>query len=92
MTAPNDMAVRRPLESAGVEFIDESGVGRPSVQRSKRIGRAIRSASILKDGRVMFNLAGKSIGWWCGSTIRTGLLIRFIGTHRQYEMIDGQKV
>jgi hypothetical protein len=27
MTAPNDMAVRRALEIAGVEFIDENGGG-----------------------------------------------------------------
>ena len=27
MTAPNDMAVRRALEAAGVEFIDENGGG-----------------------------------------------------------------
>jgi hypothetical protein len=27
MTAPNDMALRRALESAGVEFIDENGGG-----------------------------------------------------------------
>ena len=27
MTAPNDTAVRRALESAGVEFIDENGGG-----------------------------------------------------------------
>jgi hypothetical protein len=27
MTAPNDMAVRRTLEAAGIEFIDENGGG-----------------------------------------------------------------
>jgi hypothetical protein len=27
MTLPNDMAVRRALEAAGVEFIDENGGG-----------------------------------------------------------------
>ena len=35
MTAPNDMAVRRALESAGVEFIDENGGG-PGVRLKKR--------------------------------------------------------
>jgi hypothetical protein len=38
MTAPNDLAVRRTLEAAGVEFIDENGGG-PGVrlrQRNKR--------------------------------------------------------
>ena len=35
MTLPNDMAVRRALESAGVEFIDENGGG-PGVRLRKR--------------------------------------------------------
>ena len=41
MTAANDLAVRRALEAAGVEFIDENGGGpgvrlRKSRQRAKR--------------------------------------------------------
>jgi hypothetical protein len=35
MTAANDLAVRRVLESAGVEFIDENGGG-PGVRLRKR--------------------------------------------------------
>ena len=35
MTAANDLAVRRALEAAGVEFIDENGGG-PGVQLRKR--------------------------------------------------------
>jgi hypothetical protein len=35
MTVPNDMAVRRVLEFAGVEFIDENGGG-PGVRLRKR--------------------------------------------------------
>jgi hypothetical protein len=35
MTAPKDMAVRRALETAGVEFIDENGGG-PGVRLRKR--------------------------------------------------------
>ena len=38
MTAPNDMAVRRALETGGVEFIDENGGG-PGV-RLKKAGPA----------------------------------------------------
>jgi hypothetical protein len=34
MTAPNDLAVRRALEAAGVEFIDENGGG-PGVRLKK---------------------------------------------------------
>jgi hypothetical protein len=35
LTAANDLAVRRALESAGVEFIDENGGG-PGVRLRKR--------------------------------------------------------
>jgi len=35
MTAPNDMAIRRALELAGIEFIDENGGG-PGVRLRKR--------------------------------------------------------
>jgi hypothetical protein len=35
MTAANDMAIRRALEAAGVEFIDENGGG-PGVRLKKR--------------------------------------------------------
>jgi hypothetical protein len=35
MTAANNMAVRRALEAAGIEFIDENGGG-PGVRLRKR--------------------------------------------------------
>jgi hypothetical protein len=35
MTAPNDAAVRKALEAAGVEFIDENGGG-PGVRLRRR--------------------------------------------------------
>jgi hypothetical protein len=35
MTAPNDLAIRRAFELAGVEFIDENGGG-PGVRLKKR--------------------------------------------------------
>jgi hypothetical protein len=38
MTAANDLAVRRALEAAGVEFIDENGGG-PGVRLRKRARR-----------------------------------------------------
>ena len=36
MTAANDLAVRRALEAAGVEFIDENGGGQASASGSVR--------------------------------------------------------
>jgi hypothetical protein len=38
MTAPNDNAIRRALEAAGVEFIDENGGG-PGVRLRTRQGK-----------------------------------------------------
>jgi hypothetical protein len=35
MTAPNDIAIRRALEAAGIEFIDEDGGG-PGVRLRER--------------------------------------------------------
>ncbi len=57
------------------------------------VKRAIRSASILKDGRVVFNVAGNKyrLVVWINYPYRV-VYIRFIGTHRQYDMIDAQKV
>jgi ribosome-binding protein aMBF1 (putative translation factor) len=41
MTAANDLAVRRALEAAGVEFIDENGGG-PGVRLRKRSPEPLR--------------------------------------------------
>jgi transcriptional regulator with XRE-family HTH domain len=38
MTAANDLAIRRALEAAGVEFVDENGGG-PGVRLRKRRGK-----------------------------------------------------
>jgi mRNA interferase HigB len=57
------------------------------------VKRTIRSASILKDGRVVFNIAGNKyrIVVWINYPYRV-IYIRFIGTHRQYDAIDAQTV
>jgi mRNA interferase HigB len=52
-----------------------------------------RSASILRDGRVVFNLAGNKyrLVAWINYPYRT-VYVRFIGTHRQYDAIDAQTI
>jgi mRNA interferase HigB len=57
------------------------------------VKRDIRSASILKDGRVVFNIAGNKyrIVVWINYPYRV-VYIRFIGTHRQYDAIDAQNI
>jgi mRNA interferase HigB len=53
------------------------------------VKHAVRSASILKDGRVVFNIAGNKyrIVVWINYPYRV-VYIRFIGTHHQYDAID----
>jgi mRNA interferase HigB len=53
----------------------------------------IRSASIHKDGRAVFNIAGNKyrIVVWINYPYRV-VYIRFVGTHRQYDEIDAQAV
>lgn len=57
------------------------------------VKRAVRTASILKDGRVVFNLAGNKyrLVTWINYPYRV-VYIRFIGTHRQYDKIDAQTI
>jgi mRNA interferase HigB len=57
------------------------------------IKRDIRSASILKDCRAVFNIAGNKyrIVVWINYPYRV-VYIRFIGTHRRYDSIDAQSI
>ena len=57
------------------------------------IKRDIASASILKDGRVVFNIDGNKyrIVVWINYAYRV-VYICFIGTHRQYDQIDAQTI
>lgn len=57
------------------------------------IKRDFRSASILKDGRVIFNIAGNKyrIVVWINYPYRV-VYIRFIGTHKMYDAIDAQSI
>ena len=54
---------------------------------------SFRSASILRDGRVVFNLAGNKyrLVVWINYPYRV-VYVRFIGTHAQYDDIDAQNI
>lgn len=51
------------------------------------------NASILKDGRVVFNICGNKhrLVVWVNYEFHT-LYIRFIGTHKEYDAIDAQNI
>src|SRR6266852_3394082 len=53
----------------------------------------IGNASVLKDGRVVFNIAGNKyrIVVWVNYPYRV-VYIRFVGTHAQYDIIDAQRI
>jgi len=55
--------------------------------------RDIRTVSILKGGRAVFNIAGNKyrIVVWINYPYRV-VYIRFVGTHRDYDAIDAQTV
>lgn len=57
------------------------------------VKRDIGSASILKDGRVLFNIGGNKyrIVVWINYTFRV-VYVRFIGTHGQCDAIDAQTI
>jgi mRNA interferase HigB len=54
---------------------------------------AFGSASILRDGRVVFNLGGNKYRLivWINYPYRV-VYIRFIGTHVQYDAVDAQTI
>lgn len=49
-----------------------------------------KNASILKDGRVVFNIADRLVVWI--NYAHSVVYIRFIGTHTQYDQIDAQTI
>lgn len=51
------------------------------------------TASVLKDGRAVFNLGGNKyrLVVWINYPYRV-VYVRFIGTHKQYDAIDAQTI
>lgn len=84
--APN-LDAREPT-LAWYQYVRKADWASPS-----EVKRDIRSASILQDGRVVFNVAGNKyrIVVWINYPFRI-VYVRFIGTHRQYDRIDAQSV
>ncbi len=57
------------------------------------VKREFGTASILRDGRVVFNIAGNKyrLVVWINYPYRV-VYVRFIGTHAQYDRIDAQTI
>ena len=73
---------------------DAAGTGASDPMKNAELACSPRAAaSILKDGRVVFNIAGNKyrIVVWINYPYRV-VYIRFIGAHRQYDKIDAQTI
>ncbi|MHB1621388.1 MAG: type II toxin-antitoxin system HigB family toxin [Sulfuricella sp.] len=73
---------------AWVDEVKQADWNQPSDIKAK-----YRSASILKNRRVVFNIKGNdyrlvvSVAYWFGA-----VYIKFIGTHAQYDAIDAETI
>jgi mRNA interferase HigB len=57
------------------------------------IKRKFRSASILRNGRVAFNIAGNKYRFVVAIRYDSRIVfIRFVGTHAEYDAIDAQEI
>jgi mRNA interferase HigB len=57
------------------------------------VKQMFRSADILRDGRVVFDIAGNKYRLVAWVNYHYGIVyVRFIGTHRDYDAIDAQTV
>jgi len=85
--SPNYADAREPM-MAWYRQVSQADWASPA-----ELKEAIRSASILKDGRAVFNIAGNKyrIVVWINYPYRV-VYIRFVGTHRQYDRIDAQTI
>ena len=61
--------------------------------RPSEVKAEIGTASILKDGRVVFNIAGNKyrIVVWINYPYRV-VYVRFVGTHARYDRINAQSI
>ncbi|SIP98190.1 type II toxin-antitoxin system HigB family toxin [Marinobacterium stanieri] len=59
----------------------------------QKVKTQFRNASILKDGRVVFNIKGNDyrLVVWINYPYRI-VYVRFVGTHKQYDEIDVETV
>lgn len=57
------------------------------------VKKLYRNATILKDGRAVFNIAGNKyrLVVWINYAYKA-VYIRFVGTHKQYDETDVQKI
>ena len=76
-----------PLEAWHAETLKSSW------QTPQEVKEQFRSASILKGGRVVFNIGGNKYRLVAAIDYgRQACFVKFIGTHRQYDSIDAETI
>jgi len=66
---------------------------RASWRTPQEVKAQFRSASVLKGGRVVFNIAGNKYRLVLAlDYVRQTCFVKFIGTHEQYDRIDAETV
>jgi mRNA interferase HigB len=76
-----------PLESWHEEAL------KASWKTPQEIKEQFRAASILKGGRVVFNIGGNKYRLIVAVDYeRQACFIKFVGTHRQYDSVDAENV
>lgn len=76
-----------PLEAWHAEAL------KASWQTPQEVKRQFRSASIIKGGRVVFNIGGNKYRLVVSiDYTRQICFVKFIGTHRQYDAIDVETI
>lgn len=84
---PEYADARGPLEAWHAE-VAKSGWTTP-----QGVKEQFRSASILKQGRVVFNIGGNKYRLIVAIDYgRQVCFVRFVGTHRQYDTIDAETI
>ncbi len=87
LSSPQHMDAKAPLESWHSEALKEK------LRSPQEIKAQFRSASILKNCRVVFNIAGNKYRLIIAVDYgRQACFIKFIGTHKQYDQIDAEVV
>jgi mRNA interferase HigB len=86
-SSPQHAAAQGPIEAWHAE------VAKASWQTPQEVKTHFRSASILKGGRVVFNIAGNKYRLVVSIDYeRQTCFVKFIGTHKQYDRIDAETV
>jgi mRNA interferase HigB len=89
-----DHAGHKGIKAARAQYQAWLGIaGRAQWRNPEEVKASYPNASILKSGRVIFNIKGNDYRLVTRIQYQAGVLaIRFFGTHAQYDNIDAETV